>query len=177
MIRQIAEFEGCKLTAYKDVAGIPTIGIGHTGHDVQMGDKISQDEAYRLFREDVARFEDVINKLDHDTMPKADLFGGLSQRQFDALVSLTYNCGASAVGPNTTLRRIFAKGHRCHYDEVCKAFMLWTKTTDPTTKTKVECAGLVRRRAIEAAWYCFGENWKEEAARQGIKDLVAWARG
>lgn len=182
MIAQIAEFEGCRLTAYCDVAGIPTIGIGHTGDDVQMGDKISLDEAYRLFAEDIAHFEDVINKLDRETMPKSDIYGGFSQRQFDALVSLVYNCGGSAVGNNSTLRKIFKSGCRCHYAEITHAFMLWVKTTDPVTKQKVVCGGsdgkhgLVLRRATEAAWFVFGENYKEEMAHRGITDIVEWAR-
>ena len=30
LINKIKEFEGCKLFAYRDSVGIPTIGIGHT---------------------------------------------------------------------------------------------------------------------------------------------------
>lgn len=31
------EFEGCQLTAYQDIAGVWTIGYGHTGKDVYSG--------------------------------------------------------------------------------------------------------------------------------------------
>ena len=33
----IKKFEGCRLTAYADVAGVWTIGYGHTGKDVVPG--------------------------------------------------------------------------------------------------------------------------------------------
>ena len=37
-------FEGCKLVAYPDSNGIPTIGWGHTA-GVQLGDTCTQEEA------------------------------------------------------------------------------------------------------------------------------------
>jgi lysozyme len=49
----IKSFEGCKLTAYKCSAGVNTIGFGNTyytnGNKVKIGDKITQDEANKLF--------------------------------------------------------------------------------------------------------------------------------
>jgi lysozyme len=33
----VKRFEGCKLLAYLDTGGIPTIGYGHTGPDVYLG--------------------------------------------------------------------------------------------------------------------------------------------
>ena len=40
LLTKLMEFEGLRLTAYKDAAGVPTIGYGHT-HNVRMGDRIS----------------------------------------------------------------------------------------------------------------------------------------
>ena len=40
-IKKLKEFEGVRLEAYEDAAGIWTIGYGHT-HDVRRGDKISE---------------------------------------------------------------------------------------------------------------------------------------
>ena len=40
LLIKLMEFEGLKLDAYKDAAGVPTIGYGHT-HNVRMGDRIT----------------------------------------------------------------------------------------------------------------------------------------
>jgi lysozyme len=74
---------GADLTAYQDPGGVWTIGWGRA-HGVQPGQTCSQDQADQWFREDVAEFERMVN---------ASLRVPVSQRQFDALVSLTYNGG------------------------------------------------------------------------------------
>ena len=48
---KIKAFEGCKLQAYEDAAGVWTIGYGHT-YGVRPGDKISQQYADMLLQED-----------------------------------------------------------------------------------------------------------------------------
>lgn len=176
MIEQIAEFEGCRLEAYKDIAGIPTIGIGHTGKDVVMGDKISLEEAYRLFREDISRFEDSVNKLNNIIMSRSNGYSGLSQRQFDALVSLVYNTGSGAIGNSSTLYHLLTTGKRNDTPSICHAFMLWVKITDPKTGKKVTSRGLENRRAREAAWYVYGSEWKSITKSNGITDIVLWAK-
>ena len=44
-VRLVKEFEGCRLTAYKDSVGVLTIGYGHTGSDVKPGMTITQARA------------------------------------------------------------------------------------------------------------------------------------
>ena len=41
-LEAIKDFEGLRLEAYKDPAGVLTIGYGHTGSDVFEGDRISK---------------------------------------------------------------------------------------------------------------------------------------
>ena len=53
---KIKEFEGCKLQAYQDAAGVWTIGYGHT-YNVRQGDKISQQYADMLLQEDIEHVE------------------------------------------------------------------------------------------------------------------------
>lgn len=80
----IKNFEGLCLKAYKDVAGVWTIGYGHTGN-VKEGDIITLGTAERLLREDLARFEKHVNSYDpiyHWT-----------QNEFDAMVSFAFNIG------------------------------------------------------------------------------------
>ena len=84
-IQLIKDFEGCKLTAYRDVGGTLTIGIGHTGKDVKVGMVITNEKALELFKKDIAKFEkhvDSYNKIYN-----------FNQNQFNALVSFAYNIG------------------------------------------------------------------------------------
>ena len=60
----IKRFEGCKLKAYKCSAGVPTIGWGST-QGVTMDMEISQQRADALLLEDVAIFEEEVNKYCH----------------------------------------------------------------------------------------------------------------
>jgi hypothetical protein len=73
----IKKFEGCELEAYQDaVAGVWTIGYGHT-KDVQEGDKWTEEKAdFMLWRELEDEYEHYVNAL--VTVP-------LNQCQFDAL--------------------------------------------------------------------------------------------
>ncbi|MBY0421805.1 MAG: lysozyme, partial [Parvularculaceae bacterium] len=98
-IALIKRFEGLELKAYQDVAGIWTIGYGHTGDDVKAGMKISEREAEELLRKDVKRFEDGVLRL---------VTVSLNQNEFDALVSFTFNVGAEAFRKSTARRRLNA---------------------------------------------------------------------
>lgn len=84
----IKSFEGLRLEAYLDQAGIPTIGFGTirypNGEKVKLGDRCTEVQASDYFAHDLQRFE-----LDVDALT-TDL---AHQRQFDALVSFTYNLG------------------------------------------------------------------------------------
>jgi GH24 family phage-related lysozyme (muramidase) len=88
----VARFEGCRLTAYKDVAGIWTIGYGHTGYvkffkkNVCAGMTITQDQAVELLKDDLSKFEAPVNKYDSKY--------SWNQNEFDALVSFALNNGS-----------------------------------------------------------------------------------
>ena len=84
-INLIKEFEGCKLQAYKCVAGKWTIGYGHTSN-VKSGDRITQDQAEEYLKSDLVQFENLVN--DKSYVPQT-----LNQNQFDALVSFAFNLG------------------------------------------------------------------------------------
>ena len=64
----IKKFEGCKLEAYYCSGGVLTIGYGHTGK-VKETDVITQDEADRLLKGDILKFEQYVSdnvKVDLD---------------------------------------------------------------------------------------------------------------
>lgn len=89
-INLIKRFEGVRLTAYK---AIPeeryyTIGYGHYGADVSKDMQITQNQADAYLKADLIRYENTVK----NTVKIA-----LNQHQFDALVSFTYNCGASSL--------------------------------------------------------------------------------
>ena len=81
----IKRFEGCRLEAYRCPAGKPTIGYGHTA-GVKMGQKITQVQAESFLKDDLARYEKLVEKYDSRYH--------WNQNQFDALVSFAYNIGS-----------------------------------------------------------------------------------
>jgi len=129
----IKTFEGLRLKAYLCPAGVPTIGYGHTG-SVKLGDTITAAHAEHLLREDLRRFEAAIDRL--VAVP-------LTQGQFDALVSFTFNVGTAAF-QRSTLRRVLNTGE---YDAVPSQFKRWVYG-DPK---KPPLLGLLRRRHAEIA--------------------------
>ena len=79
----IKKYEGCRLTAYKCPAGVPTIGYGHTS-GVKMGQTITQAQADTYLKADLVKFEKIVSN---------SLTKSVNQNQFDALVSFAYNIG------------------------------------------------------------------------------------
>ncbi|MCG6540156.1 lysozyme [Pseudomonas sp. KSR10] len=125
----IKEFEGLRLSAYLCPAGILTIGYGTTA-GVKEGQTITKKRAEELLREDVTRFEQQVSRMVN--VP-------LTQGQFDALVSFTYNLGAANLS-NSTLLRLLNAGL---YADAALQFPRWNKAGG------LVMAGLSRRRAAE----------------------------
>lgn len=109
----IKDFEKCHLTAYWDNNGY-TIGWGHHGSDVYKGMKITQAQADQYFREDAATFSAKINGY---------RLKGLNQNQFDALVSLCYNCGSIKSKCPNTFKQLQKSTKPC--DELKKHWEDW----------------------------------------------------
>ena len=103
--------EGLQLTAYRDAAGVPTIGYGHT-KGVRMGDRISEDWARRLLRQDVAEVERQVR-----AMRVASTDG-----QLDALVSFAFNVGISRLRRSALLRVIREGGTKL---QIQREFKRW----------------------------------------------------
>lgn len=92
----IEDFEGYRDKAYPDpgTGGSPwTIGYGHT-RGVKPGDTCTEEQAEDWLHEDVAEAAAAVNE--YVTIP-------LSQNQFDALVSFTYNLGVHNLNRSTLL--------------------------------------------------------------------------
>lgn len=125
----IKEFEGCRLEAYQDVAGIWTIGWGST-KDVTPGMKITQEEADRRLEEYLVRLEVDIKEV----LPAI-----MNENQFSACVSLAYNIGTEAFKRSLLVRCC----QKYNFDDAAQQFLRWVKDNGR------EIPGLVRRRKAE----------------------------
>ena len=135
----IKKFEGCEYNAYKCAADVLTIGYGHT-KDVKEGDLVTQEEADALLEKDVEIFEEIV--LKSVEVP-------LSQYQFDALVSWTFNLGGGNLNASTMLK-VLNKGE---YEDVPAQIKRWNKAKGQVLD------GLTRRREAEALLF-EGKNWE-----------------
>ena len=132
----IKQWEGCKFEAYRDVGGVWTIGYGHT-RTAKQGMVITEAEADRLLQQDLAVFEaEVARAVDVD----------LTDNQFAALVSWSYNIGVGAMRRSSLIRKLNAG----EYDAVPSELARWNKVQGKVVK------GLSNRRAAEAGLWARG---------------------
>ena len=98
MVDIVKTYEGFSPRAIK-LAGEDeyTIGYGHYGSDVHAGDTITEAEATALMKKDLKVFENAVRSA-----VKVDI----TQSQFDALVSLSYNIGTGAFADSDTVKAL-----------------------------------------------------------------------
>ena len=131
----IKRFEGFSRTVYFCPAGYQTIGYGHVvkpHEDFSAG--INEVQAEELLRQDAVIAEQAVLRLIN--VP-------LTDGQFDALVSFTYNLGGGALQRSTLRRKINREEHA----DVPEQFMRWVWAGGRKLK------GLIRRREAEADLY------------------------
>jgi len=132
-VELIKSFEGRRLVAYQDSVGVWTIGYGHT-KTAHEGRLIIKSTANRLLVEDISEFEKYV-----DTYVTV----ALTQNQFDALVSWTFNLGPGNLRESTLLKKL----NQGLYDEVPTEIRRWNKAGGEVLE------GLVRRRDAEAEMF------------------------
>ena len=130
----IKEFEGCKLTAYKDCVGVWTIGYGTTNSDKSItgtniceGLTISQSTADEWLRQSV-------NRKYGPNVDKFDYIYHWTQNEFDALCSFAYNIGS--------INELVSNGNLAK-SEIPSIMKLYVKAKGKKLN------GLVRRRNAE----------------------------
>jgi len=145
-INQIKQDEGVRNKPYQCPALLWTVGVGHVidpNHaKVPFADRkalpipdgwnrvLSAEEIDEILRKDLARFEAGVLRL---------IKVKLTQGQFDALVSFSFNVGLGSL-QNSTLRM---KLNRGDYEGAAEQFLVWTKAGPKTLP------GLVKRRTHE----------------------------
>jgi len=142
----LTRWEGFKTTIYKDVAGYPTIGVGHllTKDELSSGkiiikkrvlqihNGLTHQDVIDLLSQDLGRYEDTV---------RSNVSVPLQQYQFDALVSFCFNVGQRAFSNSTLLKQVNAK----NFADVPNQFKRWNKAGGKVIK------GLVNRRNAEIA--------------------------
>jgi lysozyme len=145
-IEQIKKDEGVRSRPYQCPALLWTIGVGHvidpTHAKVPLADRkqlpipagwdrvLSAEEIDDILRKDLARFEAGVSRL---------IKVELTQGQFDALVSFSFNVGLGNL-QNSTLRM---KVNRSDFEGAAEQFLVWTKAGGRVLP------GLVKRRTHE----------------------------
>jgi lysozyme len=149
-IHMILHHEGVRSKPYQCPALLWTVGVGHvidpTHAKVKLDDRkqlpipagwdrvLSNDEIMDILKKDLNRFEQGVLRL---------IKVPLTQGQFDALVSFSFNVGLGNL-QNSTLRM---KVNRSEFDAAAEQFLVWTKAGGKVLK------GLVTRRNDERALF------------------------
>ncbi|MNK14277.1 Lysozyme RrrD [compost metagenome] len=147
----VAPSEGIVLGTYKDPVGIVTSCFGHTGPELRMGQKFTEEQCVKQLGEDLVKHDKQLASV--VKVPYK------SDYQHASLLSFTYNVGIGNVKSSTLLRKL----NSYDYDGACYELTKWTFATK--NGVKVWLKGLFIRRTNEYAW-CMN-NPPEE-----IKNLI-----
>jgi lysozyme len=142
--RIVQHFESCRLEAYHDAVGFPTIGWGHLlsrtrWEPLEKYPAISQEEADELLRRDLAAMGLSVCKL--CPVPLSDL-------QYAALISFTFNVGSGNLQVSSLRQKLL----RGEYLNAANEFPKWVYAGGQILR------GLKRRRAAEQQLFLAGTN-------------------
>lgn len=128
-------FEGVAPVVYLDPVGVPTVCVGHTA-TVTRAD-IGRDFSSlcdQLLASDTRDAQAAVQQLVHGT---------ITQAQYDALVSFTFNVGRGNLASSTLLRKLNVGD--CH--GTAAEFLRWNRARGRVLP------GLTKRRAAERAMF------------------------
>ncbi|MEM9169606.1 MAG: lysozyme [Pseudomonadota bacterium] len=129
--------EGLRMSAHYAPSEQWTVGYGHTD-TARHGMAVTEGEAERLLRDDVAPIESLIAET---------VRAPLNQNEHDAVASLVFNIGEDNWRRSTVLRKL-NEGDKL---AAAQAFEMWTKAR--VNGELVALDGLVRRRAAEKSLF------------------------
>lgn len=133
-IELITKYEGFSAKPYKEPNGNMAIGYGHQIKPGENFTTIDKDYAKKLLQDDLVNAENSVKKY---------IFPDLEQKEFDALVSFTYNLGGGNL-QKSTLRDKVNLGDKIG---ASREFGKWTKSQGKVLN------GLVKRRKAEREMY------------------------
>lgn len=140
----LIQHEGMRRQAYLDSVGIPTICVGSTT-GVRLGMVATDEECRKRLDRDTRTAHDGVARLVH--VP-------VTQGQYDALLSFTFNVGVGNLSRSTLLRYLNASQTAQECRRVAQEFSRWVYAGG------VRLRGLVARRAAERKEFEEGcESW------------------
>lgn len=135
----IKQFEGLRLEAYLCPAKVPTIGYGATfyedGTKVKLCDKITTERAEELLKWHLETFGERVKPL---------IKKPLTDNQYSAILSFTYNLGIGNLKTSNLLKKVNANPND---DTIREEFLKWKFAGGKILE------GLVRRRIAESKLY------------------------
>ena len=142
----IKGFEGFTATAIPD-GGQWSIGYGNACDPADYPNGITEEEASELLAQAVTQFEGYVNSF-------LDQYGiTLSQNEFDALVSITYNLGPSWIQPSYRFWSMLIDGLEHYTDnEIASAIGVWCHVG-----TQIH-TGVLQRRIREIRLFLYGDS-------------------
>lgn len=138
-LKMLAHHEGVRQKPYKCPAGLWTVGVGHLiGDGKSLPDSwnrtFSLEEVYAILAKDVARFERGVTRL---------ITSPLTQGQFDALISFSFNLGLGCL-QRSTVRSAINRGDK---EAAVESLLKYCKAGGKVLR------GLENRRKDEAALF------------------------
>lgn len=137
-----APSEGLVLGTYKDPVGITTSCFGHTGKELKLGTKYTEEECIQQLGQDLL----IANKQLRSVI-KVDF---RSDYQEAALTDFVYNKGIGNFSSSTILKKL----NNADYSGSCYELTKWVFATQNGVKVKLK--GLVVRATKEYQW-CIGD--------------------
>lgn len=128
-IGSIALHEGYREKAYRDPVGIPTIGYGET-KGVKMGDVTNPKKALEQLK---------VSVDEHGKGMASCIKVPISQNEYDAYISFTYNVGVGAFCRSTLAKKL----NSLDYEGACTELLKWNKAGGKVLP------GLTKRRQEE----------------------------
>lgn len=141
----VLQSEGNVLQTYLDPAGIATACVGHTGPDVQMGQKYTHEQCLQILQRDLAKHDADVVRCVPNPMPV---------HVHVAALDFAFNVGGDKFCKSTFAARLRASD----WAGACAEISKWTRIgakdcRDPANK----CGGIVKRRDLERA-VCEGRH-------------------
>ena len=137
----VAPHEGKENKTYLDPIQVITSCYGHTGSELKLGQKFTDDQCLEQLTEDL---------VEHDKGMMREITVPLTDYQHAAFLSFCYNVGIKACTNSTAFKKLNTED----YIGACNELLRWTKANGKVMK------GLVKRREAERRM-CLGETPNE----------------